>query len=84
MSVFGAMLGLDPGNTRLIVGIEDDEDGSLRVYLDRRWTNLHTHVADEEVKRQVRNSWGYQGHVFTDVPADALCDCPAPAQDGAR
>jgi len=74
----GAFLGL--GDSRLIVGIEDDTDGSLRVYVGARWKNIHTHVEDEGTKREVRNAWGgAHGHVVADIPADALCDCPPPA-----
>lgn len=78
MSVLGAMLGV-PGDARLIVGIEDDPDGSLRVYVGARYTGIHTHVLDEEAKEDVRRAWPGWGHLFADIPAAALCDCPPPS-----
>ena len=66
------------GGLSLLVGLEDDEDGSLRVYLGRRWTGIHTHVADEDAKRELRRVWGQgRGHALvTTPPREALCDCP--------
>jgi hypothetical protein len=68
----------------LIVGIEDDPDGSLRVYLDMRSTGVHTHVADESAKAEVRNAWAasFMGHLTTRVPQKALCTCPLPPVEG--
>lgn len=62
----------------LIVGVEDDADGSLRVYLYARWKGIHTHVDDEAAKDAARRAWNSGGHVVTRVPRTALCDCPAP------
>ena len=61
----------------LIVGLEDDPDGSLRVYLDARFRGIHTHVDNEEAKAEVRRAWsGAMSHITTRVPDSALCDCP--------
>lgn len=74
------MLDLFMPDGHLIVGLEDDPDGSLRVYLDHRATGIHTHVANEPAKAEVRSAWAgsHMGHLTTRVPKDALCDCPLP------
>jgi len=74
------MLDLFRPDGHLIVGVEDDTDGSLRVYLDMRSTGLHTHVDDESAKAEVRRAWSasYMGHLTTQVPKEALCTCPTP------
>lgn len=62
----------------LVVGIEDDPDGSLRVYLDMRSRGIHTHVDDEDAKAEVRSAWANaMSHITTRVPNDALRDCEA-------
>lgn len=63
----------------IIVGLQDDSDGSLRVYLDHRSTGLHTHVDDEKAQAELRSAWGasFMGHLTTQVPATALCKCEA-------
>lgn len=65
-------------NTHLITGLGEDADGSLRVYLDARYLGRHTHVDDEGAKAEIRRQFPGMGHVFTDVPFEALCDCPEP------
>lgn len=78
MSLIAHMLGLEP-NGHLVVGLEDDTDGSVRVYLDHRWRGIHTHVKDAQAVERVRRAWASSyrsGHLFTTVPRDALCDCP--------
>lgn len=64
----------------LWVGIEDDDDGSLRLYLDARWKNLHTHVDDPEAIKDLRSAWngGAMGHQALRVPREAWCTCPPP------
>jgi len=62
----------------LVVGLEDDADGSLRVYVDQRSTGIHSHVADPDAKTRIRGAWSSSrmGHLTTQIPRDALCDCP--------
>lgn len=64
----------------LITGLEDDTDGSLRVYVGPRWKGIHTHVDDEEAKKQLRSQFGW-GHIGSTVPREALCDCPPPEEE---
>jgi hypothetical protein len=65
---------------RLLVGVSDrlDADGSLRIYLNARYTGLHTHCSDSEGIERVRAAWagGAMGHQSVIVADDALCDCP--------
>lgn len=61
----------------LIVGYEEDTDGSGRVYLDRRWLNLHTHIDDPSDKRRAQLA-ASTGKTLTDVPPENLCKCPPP------
>jgi hypothetical protein len=65
---------------RLVVGLEDDPDGSLRVYVAPRYSGIHSHVDDEEAKRTLRREWASVfGHLTADIPAHALCNCtPTP------
>jgi hypothetical protein len=69
------MLGL-PSETRLLVGTDTDpDDGSLRVYVNARYTGIHTHIpAGSEDAQRFRNGFG-SGHAYADIPDDALCDC---------
>lgn len=62
---------------RLIVGLEDDADGSLRVYVDMRSTGIHTHVSDESAKDQYRRAFGSSRHLTSVIPSSVLCDCEA-------
>ena len=66
---------------RLIVGLEDDADGSLRVYVDARWTGIHTHVDDPEVKDKLRRSWGSSTHLTSVIPDSVLCDCQPTSEE---
>jgi hypothetical protein len=79
---FAALL---TGNACLIVGVEDDPDGSLRVYLGARWKGIHVHVDDETARAEIRRAWGdpLSAHVFTArPPADALCQCVLTGEEG--
>jgi hypothetical protein len=60
----------------LLVGLEDDADGSLRVYVDARYLGIHTHVDDEAAKEEVRRGYASAHHVTAHIPRDSLCDCP--------
>ena len=74
------MLDLFYPDGHLIVGLEDDDDGSLRVYVDHRSTGIHSHVADHGAQAEIRDAWvgSYRGHLTTRIPREALCDCPPP------
>lgn len=69
---------ISPFGNACIVGYSEDPDGSMRVRIAGNHADLHTHVDDEDAKERVRAAWGHGGHVFTSVPKDALCTCPAP------
>lgn len=75
MSMFGAILGV-PGDTKLVVGLEEEKDG-LKVYVGARYLGIHSHLKDFEACTKMRRAWGgpSMGHLFTDIPSDALCDC---------
>jgi len=60
----------------LITGTKDDPDGSLRVYISRGDTGLHTHVPAEHREDFLRAMGGL--HNVTRVPDEALCLCPEP------
>jgi len=74
------VVALMPG-ARLLVGVQRDLDGGVRVYVNMRSTGIHTHVAAGESADQIESAWlGAMSHLWlTDVPDDALCDC----EDGA-
>jgi hypothetical protein len=78
VSWMASMLGL-PSDTRLIVGVSDepDADGSWRIYLNARYTGLHTHTLSAEQAEECRSYT--RGHLYADVPADSLCGCPEEA-----
>lgn len=67
--------GLNPAMT-LAVGVEEDEDGSVRVYIASRHLNLHTHVALEPELSELRAAWAKSHHVFVTAPRpEDLCGC---------
>ena len=74
MSVINALF--DP-TYRLLVGVSEVEsDGSVRVYLNARYTNLHTHVDNPDEIAKVQKAWrNPAGHQYVRVPDEALCDC---------
>lgn len=80
--MLGALLGV-PGDTKLVVGLEEDDEG-LRVYVGARYTGIHSHLNDEDAKKKIRNAWAgsFMGHLFTDIPDDALCNCEEEKKDG--
>lgn len=64
------------GQKCFVVGLEDDDDGSVRVYVGARVMNLHTHVEDPQSVAELREAWATAKHVLIDAPpADALCGC---------
>lgn len=66
-------------NSHFIVGLEADADGSLRVYVDQRGTNLHSHIRDADGQESARRAWaGAMDHLMTDIPPTALCWCAPP------
>lgn len=82
MTFLQALLGL-PTDTRLLVGVEEDPcEGGVIAYLNARYTGLHTHVTQEGVDA-ARRAWGAAGHVWIDVPTEALCNCDPTGGDSA-
>lgn len=70
-------VGLTPFGNAIVVGYEDDADGSMRVRIaSSSHPGLHVHLDDEASKEKVRAAWGAGGHVFTTVSDDAFCVCP--------
>jgi hypothetical protein len=72
-----SLMGLLSGTSTFVVGVEDDPDGSLRMYVGHRARGIHTHVVDERDKQELRRAWAnVMGHVVVEAPpVEALCDC---------
>lgn len=65
----------------LITGTKDDpEDGSLRLYISRGSTGLHTHVPAEH-RAEV---WLGGLHNYAIVPREAYCLCPEPEEEAPK
>jgi hypothetical protein len=65
-------------DAHLLVGVADDldADGSLRAYIDARYTHRHVHVKPE-AHEKVRRAWaGALGHTSITVDPESICDCP--------
>lgn len=77
MSALLAAAGIPQPGVHLLVGVGTDPlDGSLRVYLDARYTGRHTHVDDPDARHRIEQAWASAGHHYLDtVPDAALCDC---------
>ena len=63
------------GEAILIVGVEDNPNGGIRVYLGHRGDGIFVVVDDEESIATVRHAWSGTQHVFTNrenIPDDAL------------
>jgi hypothetical protein len=67
------------GATTLVVGVEDDPDGSLRMYVGHRFKGIYAIVDDPAEKEKLRSAWGSGGHLFTAIPETLFQDPPAPA-----
>lgn len=69
------------GDATMVTGVEDMDDGALKVYVGPRYNGIYCIVDDEEGKAAVRRAWGQGGHVFTAMPpADALFQDEKPLQ----
>lgn len=68
------LFGLMAGTHTLLVGLEDNGDGGLRVYLKSRSEGLYALVYDEEAKAELLRGWGGYGaghgssHITVPVP----------------
>ena len=63
------------GQAILIVGVEDNPNGGIRVYLGHRGDGIFVIVDDEESIATVRRSWSGGQHCLTNtdgIPDDAL------------
>ena len=58
------MLDILSGQAVLIVGIEDNPDGGLRVYLGHRGDGIFVIVDDEDCIATIRQVWSGQNHCF--------------------
>ncbi len=74
ISVWDMLFG---GPTTFMVGLEEMEDGALKVYVDCRSRGLYVIVKDEEVKKELRSAWGDTSvHVLIPLPRpdQIFCD----------
>ena len=55
------------GNTTLVVGIEETEDG-LKVYVGSRWKNKYLLIEDAKDQDTVRRAWHSGGKVLLPLP----------------
>lgn len=60
--------GLFAGTHTFLVGLEDQADGGLRLYLKHRSLGLYSVIYDEAAKDDVRRAWDGGGHVTVPVP----------------
>ena len=61
------------GNSVLVTGLAEEEDGALRVYVGPRYRNVYTVIEDSPEADEVRKAWAQVTHVFiTKPPDDAL------------
>ncbi len=58
----------------LVVGVEDTDDGLLKVYLGARWKNIYTLVEPGDEANEVRRLWANPTqHVLVPTPpADCI------------
>jgi hypothetical protein len=69
VSAFGLLFGID----RLIVGVERDRGGWVRVYLDARWKHRYVLLQPGPEAERVVAQWSNPMHHYTaDVPRNAL------------
>lgn len=59
--------GLMAGTQTYLVGIEEQDDGGLRLYLGHRADGLYAVIYDEDVKANVRAAWAGK-HAIVTVP----------------
>lgn len=61
-------------NQVLVVGVETQEDGSAKVYIDARWKGLYALIEDPKEAANVQRQWdaNFMGHLYMDKPPD---DC---------
>lgn len=62
-------VGLIAGTHTLLVGVEDQEDGGLRLYLKHRSLGMYVVVDDDETKDAVRRAWASGGHITVPTPS---------------
>lgn len=68
MSIPGLAFGFDV----LVVGVEDDPNGMLRVYIGHRADGRYLLVADPATQERVRRAWGWGHLTIPKPPADAV------------
>lgn len=77
MSVFG----LFAGTHTLLVGVEDDPEGGLRLYLGHRAKGAYAVIDDPEEIARIRQSWGgARGYITVPIPP---AECIYVDEDGA-
>lgn len=60
--------GLLTGRETLLVGIEEQDDGGLRLYLGHRSSGLYAVVYDRDVQDDARRLWGLGCPVTVPMP----------------
>jgi hypothetical protein len=60
--------GLVAGTHTLLVGVEDQDDGGLRMYLGHRASGVYAVVYDDDAKATVRRAWASRSHVTVPIP----------------
>lgn len=69
-----SVIDLIMGTHVLLVGVEDQDDGALRCYIDSRHRGLYVLVDDPAAQAQVRSAWATgSGHLtIPKPPADCI------------
>src|SRR5687767_14429329 len=65
-----------PGNATLLVGVERETDGALRLYVGARYRGTYAVIAPGEDTDRVEAAWnGSMGHLWmTPIPDALFCD----------
>lgn len=70
MSDFPPITDILLGKKTLIVGVEEEKNGDLRVYFNARWKGIYAIVPakNTDVILRLRRAWDSGQKVFTDPP----------------
>lgn len=64
------MISLLTGKSALVTGVENDQDGGLRMYVGARYKGIYAIIEDEDAKEKLRREWGasLMGHLVVEIP----------------
>lgn len=65
------MVDLMTGRTALVVGVKDDPDGALKVYVGARYRGIYVLVDDANAQHEIQRAWATGGHVLVPLPDDS-------------